>query len=83
MLTTASPMTADESVETCCYVPTGIGEARLNERGSKFLALCAPAADEAAALAVLEERCRLHHDATHHCWAFRVGDIINLSLIHI
>jgi uncharacterized YigZ family protein len=55
-------------------IPTGTSEFRMTERGSRFLGWCAPAEDEAAAQAVLAERSRLHHDATHHCWAFRVSE---------
>jgi uncharacterized YigZ family protein len=54
-------------------VAAGLSQAEIREKGSRFLAVVQPAASEAeakAALAVLE---RLHHDATHHCWAWRLG----------
>jgi uncharacterized YigZ family protein len=41
--------------------------------GSKFIAWLAPAPTETAAEAVLDERHRRYPDATHHCWAYRVG----------
>lgn len=51
------------------------GEARAEhrEKGSRFLAVLSPAADPAAAGAVLEEIRRAYPDATHHCWAWRLG----------
>lgn len=60
--------------EKTYLVPVGEAEARLTDRGSKFLAYCAPAADEEAAMEILSQRSRLHHDASHHCWALRAGD---------
>lgn len=55
-------------------IPVGIAETRLTDRGSKFLSLCAPAANEEEALEILNTRSKQHHDASHHCYAFRVGD---------
>lgn len=51
------------------------GEARaeIREKGSRFLAVLCPAGDPAAARAVLDELQRAHPDATHHCWAWRLG----------
>jgi len=60
------------------HVPISAAEFRLTDRASRFFGYVAPAMDEAAALAVLAERSRLHHDASHHCWAFRVGSPSNL-----
>lgn len=40
---------------------------------SRFLAEVAPAADEAAARAHLADVARRHHDARHHCFAWRLG----------
>jgi len=54
-------------------VPAAPSQAEIREKGSRFLAFVLPAAGEAegkAALAALERR---FHDATHHCWAWRVG----------
>ncbi len=39
-------------------------------KGSRFLGYAAPALDEAAARAHLEEVRALHPTATHHCWAW-------------
>jgi putative IMPACT (imprinted ancient) family translation regulator len=41
-------------------------------KGSRFLALAAPAPDEDAARQTLAERQSLHFDATHHCSAWRL-----------
>ena len=41
--------------------------------GSKFIAWLAPAVSENQATEVLETRRRRYPDATHHCWAKRVG----------
>jgi uncharacterized YigZ family protein len=51
------------------------GEARaeVREKGSRFLALIAPAASEGEARERLAEIARLHPDATHHCFAWRLG----------
>ena len=51
----------------------GDGRAELRVQRSRFLAWAAPAADEAAARAVIAEAGRVHHDARHVCWAWRLG----------
>lgn len=53
--------------------PRGSGSSELREKGSRFLAVVAPAGDETAAEAVLEALRAEHPDATHHCWAWRLG----------
>jgi uncharacterized YigZ family protein len=53
--------------------PTGEGRAELKEKGSRFVALLRPAADEAAAAAILAELDKSYRDATHLCWAWRLG----------
>ena len=53
--------------------PAGTARAEVRDRGSRFLAVVAAAADEAAARAVLAGLEREFPDATHHCWACRVG----------
>lgn len=53
--------------------PAGRARAEVREKGSVFLALIAPAASEAEARAVLAEIASEHPDATHHCWAWRLG----------
>lgn len=54
-------------------VPAAPAEGEIREKGSRFLAWVAPAADETAAKAILEDLERRHPDATHHCWAWRLG----------
>ena len=53
--------------------PAGTSQAEIREKGSRFLAVIGPAAGEAAAKAGLAEAVRRYSDATHHCWAWRVG----------
>jgi uncharacterized YigZ family protein len=53
--------------------PAGVAEAEIREKGSVFLAVIAPAATEEEARAVLEGVARRFPDATHHCWAWRLG----------
>lgn len=52
----------------------GRGRAAISVRGSEFVAYTAPAADEAAATAVIEEVRAAHPDATHVVPAYRVRD---------
>lgn len=52
--------------------PSGIAEARLDVKGSRFLACLAPAADVRTTREAVAARSRAHPDATHHCWAYRV-----------
>lgn len=54
---------------------SGLAEAEIRVRGSRFLSLAFPATDEAEARAVLDERSRSLFDASHHCaaWRFRDG----------
>jgi uncharacterized YigZ family protein len=54
-------------------VPAAESRAEIREKGSRFLAVVGPAADEAAAKAILGELARQYPDATHHCWAWRLG----------
>lgn len=54
-------------------VPATAAEAEIREKGSRFLAAVAPVSDETAARAVLAELEQRHPDATHHCWAWRLG----------
>ena len=56
------------------WAPTVAGEFRLTIKGSKFLGWCSPAVDVSAVESSLYDRSRLYHDATHHCWAYRIGD---------
>ncbi len=56
------------------YYPVNSAESKLTEKGSRFLGYAAPASDEAAALEILSQRRKKYYNATHNCWAFRVGD---------
>lgn len=53
--------------------PTARGTAELRERGSRFLAVVAPATDETTAQAAVDELTAAHRDATHVCFAWRLG----------
>lgn len=53
--------------------PVGESRAEIRDKGSRFLAVIGPASDEAAAKAVLAALQREFADATHHCWAWRLG----------
>jgi uncharacterized YigZ family protein len=53
--------------------PAGEARAEVREKGSRFLAVVGPAAGEEEARAALAELARRHPDATHHCWAWRLG----------
>lgn len=54
--------------------PAGEARAEIREKGSRFFAILGPAAGEEAAKARLAELARELPDATHHCWAWRLGD---------
>jgi uncharacterized YigZ family protein len=54
--------------------PSGEARAEIREKGSRFLAILGPAADEGGAKARLGALEREFPDATHHCWAWRLGD---------
>lgn len=43
--------------------------------GSRFIAYVAPVASAEEAEAQLAEARREHPDATHHCWAYRLGEV--------
>lgn len=47
--------------------------AELRDRGSRFLAMVAPAPSEEAAREAVAALAAEHPDATHCCWAWRVG----------
>ena len=54
-------------------VPASVSQAELKEKGSRFLAVVQPAGSEAEGKAALALLARRHHDATHCCWAWRLG----------
>jgi uncharacterized YigZ family protein len=53
--------------------PAGVASGEIREKGSRFLAVIGPAADEQAAREVLAGVQKQHSGATHHCWAWRLG----------
>ncbi len=53
--------------------PTGGARAELKEKGSRFVAIVRPARHEEAAGAILDELRARYRDATHLCWAWRLG----------
>ncbi len=53
--------------------PAGESRAEIREKGSVFLAVLGPAVDEAAARILLAGLEKEFPDATHHCWAWRLG----------
>jgi uncharacterized YigZ family protein len=62
------------SVPASSYpAPAGESWGEVREKGSRFLAWIGPAADEAGARAALDGLVRRYPDATHHCWAWRLG----------
>ncbi len=60
-------------METGFSAPTAEARAELREKGSRFLAIVAPAVDEQAAKALIEATRKRHTDASHVCWAWRLG----------
>lgn len=64
---------ADDPGARAYLVPGAVGEGEVKERGSRFLALVFPAAGPEEAAARLAEVRRRYPDATHHCWARRLG----------
>ncbi|QQR74686.1 MAG: YigZ family protein [Holophagales bacterium] len=54
--------------------PAGEGRSELRDRGSLFLAVVSPCADEDEAKRMLAAVAARHPEATHHCWAYRLGD---------
>lgn len=53
--------------------PAGDSWGEIREKGSLFLAWIGPAATEEAARAAMDRLARRHPDASHHCWAWRLG----------
>ena len=45
----------------------------LKEKGSKFIGYAGSVQDESEAKATLEKIRKKQHDATHNCWAYRIG----------
>jgi len=53
--------------------PARAARGEIRDRGSRFLAVVGPAADEGELRARLDELAAEMPDATHHCWAARLG----------
>lgn len=53
--------------------PAGESWGEVREKGSRFLAWIGPAGGEDEARAALDRLTREYPDATHHCWAWRLG----------
>jgi uncharacterized YigZ family protein len=53
--------------------PVAESSGELREQGSVFLATLSPAASEAEVKATVAAVAARHADATHHCWASRLG----------
>lgn len=60
-------------METGFSAPTAAARAELREKGSRFLAIIAPAVSEQVAQAQIEATRKRYADATHVCWAWRLG----------
>lgn len=54
-------------------VPAAPASGEIREKGSRFLAVILPVAGEGEAQAALAEVARRYPDATHWCWAWRLG----------
>lgn len=54
-------------------VPAGSAHGELREKGSRFLALVEPVEDESVARERLQSLSTEYSDATHVCWAWRIG----------
>lgn len=55
-------------------MPAAEGNAHFTEKGSKFIGVAAHAPSVEAAQMRLDRERRAYHDATHHCYAWLVGD---------
>lgn len=58
---------------------SGAAEVSVRERGSRFLAFAWPIADESEVKEHLEPLRKKYYDATHHCYAWRIGPEGELS----
>jgi uncharacterized YigZ family protein len=59
--------------ERAYLVPGAGGQGEVREKGSRFLALVLPVRGEDEAAAAREEIRRRYPEATHYCWACRLG----------
>jgi uncharacterized YigZ family protein len=67
------PPAAPAERNTSYRVPAARTGAELREKGSRFLAVVGPVAGDEEAGAVRAGLAREHGDATHLCWALRLG----------
>lgn len=63
----------------CYRVPAKRGEATQLVQRSRFLAVAALATTPEAAWSLVDERRKQLHDAAHHAYAFRVGEVDRFS----
>ena len=73
LLWSARPGDTDEVENEGYLVPAQEATAELRERGSRFIAVVAPATDESEAHQRIDEARGRWPDATHVCWAWRLG----------
>lgn len=67
-------MSSPSGREAESYIaPVARTQGEIREKGSRFLACLEPVGDEDQALAAIEAARREHRDATHVCWAWRLG----------
>lgn len=55
------------------FAPGSRRHGEIREKGSRFLAVLVPVETETGATVALDELRSEHRDATHHCWARRLG----------
>jgi uncharacterized YigZ family protein len=54
------------------------GEGLFKDKGSKFIALAIPVETEEEVKSALEEVRNAYHDARHHCYAYRLGPLMDI-----
>jgi len=54
------------------------GEGLFKDKGSKFIALAIPVETEEEIKSALEEVRNAYHDARHHCYAYRLGPLMDI-----
>ncbi|HSA32450.1 MAG TPA: YigZ family protein [bacterium] len=55
-------------------IATAAGPFEIKEKGSRFLSFVTPVVSEGEALSFVSALRKRYHDATHVCWAYRLGD---------
>ncbi len=74
MVSTRLPRSEPSPSDRWTYKTPGKPQtAEIKEKGSRFIAHLNRAQSPDEALAFLEELRKRYHDATHHCWAYRIG----------